>query len=132
MATEPILRKKDLLYPELSYKILGSAFRVWSGVGFGHKEAFYQKALAQDFRTSGIMFHEQLPAKLSYQGKIIGLYYFDFLVEDKIVVELKVRNFFTKKDIQQVYGYLKAKNLQLGIIIHFTQTGVKSKRIINI
>jgi len=111
---------------------MGELFAVHTELGSGHKENFYQKAVAEEFRNSGLKFQEQLPAKITYRGKIIGIYYFDFLVDDKIVLEIKVRNYFSEKDIKQLYAYLKAKNLKLGIIAHFTKSGVKFKRIANI
>ena len=48
------------------------------------------------------------------------------------ILEIKVKNYFSKSDISQLYSYLKAKGLQLGIIAHFTKTGVKFKRVVNI
>jgi len=126
------LKRKDLIYPELCYQIMGVLFEVWSRLGFGYKENFYQKSIGEEFKNIGLKFKEQLPVKISYKDKIIGIYYFDFLIEDRIVVEVKVRNYFSKKDIEQLYSYLKAKNLKLGIIAHFTRNGVKFKRIVNL
>ncbi|PIY59662.1 GxxExxY protein, partial [Candidatus Wolfebacteria bacterium CG_4_10_14_0_8_um_filter_37_11] len=100
--------------------------------GFGHKESFYQKAVAINLENASLKFEEQLPVNIKYKGKKIGIYYFDYLIEDKIVLELKVRNYFSKKDIEQLYSYLKARDLKLGIIAHFTRAGVKFKRIVNI
>ncbi len=126
------LQRKDLIYPELCYQIIGVLFDVWSRVGPGHKESFYQKASAEGLRSAKLSFVEQLPVKLRYKNKEIGIYYFDFLVENKIVVEIKVREYFSKKDICQLSSYLKAKNLELGIIAHFTGSGVKYKRVVNL
>ncbi len=124
--------RKDLIYADLCYKIVGVLFSVWSDIGIGHKESFYQKATAEGLKEIHLKFKEQLPVKIRYKNKYIGIYYFDFLVGDKIVLEIKVRNYFSKKDIEQLYSYLKAKNLKLGIIAHFTRTGVKFKRVVNI
>jgi len=126
------LRKNNLIYPELSYKIIGTLFNVWNGVGSNHKESFYQKAAVRDFKEAGLSFKQQLPAKIIYKDEFVGVYYFDFLVEDKIVLELKVRDYFSKKDITQAFSYLKAKKLKLGIIAHFTKTGVRIKRVVNV
>lgn len=125
-------KEEEVAYPELSYKVVGALFEVWNNIGGGHKEKFYQRAVAQELKTSGVVFQEQLPAKVEYKGKFIGIYYFDFLIEDRVVLEIKVRNYFSKKDIEQIYSYLKAKNLKLGIIAHFTKTGVKFKRVLNL
>ncbi len=127
-----VVRKADLIFPELSYRILGILFEVWKNVGFGHKEKFYQNAIEKEFEINKIPFKGQLPVKVNYKGKALGIYYFDFLVDNKIVLEIKVRNFFSAKDIQQTHAYLKAKGLRLGIIAHFTASGVKFKRIVNI
>jgi len=121
-----------LIYSDLSYKILGMLFEAWNDIGFGHKESFYQKAVAINLENASLKFEEQLPVNIKYKGKKIGIYYFDYLIEDKIVLELKVRNYFSKKDIEQLYSYLKARDLKLGIIAHFTRADVKFKRIVNI
>ncbi len=128
----PTVKRSDLIYPELSYRIIGILFAVWSELGFGHKEKFYQNAISEEFKNTKLNFKEQLPCNIIYRNKKVGMYYFDFLVEDKIILEIKVRNYFSQKDIKQLYSYLKAKNLKLGLISHFTQSGVKFKRVINI
>lgn len=126
------VRKDDVIYPELSYKIIGILFEVWNTIGSNHKEKFYQKAAASDFAGAGLSFKEQLPAKISYKDKIVGIYYFDFLIDDKIILEIKSRDYFSKQDVDQLYAYLKAKNLKLGLLVHFTKSGVKVKRVVNI
>lgn len=126
------LKRKDLVHPDLSYKIIGILFEVWTKVGYGHKESFYQKAVAKSLKDAGLKFREQLPVKVRYKDEPLGEYHFDFLIEDKIVLELKVKNYFAKTDIEQLYSYLKAINLKLGILAHFTHGGVKSKRILNL
>lgn len=127
-----ILKRKDLIYPELSYQVARILFEVWSDVGIGHKEKFYQKAAAHCFDKHSLKYEEQLPVKINFKGTFIGIYYFDFLIENKIVLEIKVRNYFSKKDIEQLYAYFKARKLKLGIIAHFTKTGVKIKRVVNL
>ena len=126
------LQRKDLVYPELCYQIIGILFAVWTEIGFGYKEKIYQSAIEHAFTQSSIKFHRELPVKIQFKGKEVGIYYFDFLVDKKVVLEIKVRNFFSKKDINQLYSYLKAMKLKLGIIAHFTRTGVKFKRIVNL
>lgn len=126
------LKRSDLIYPELCYQIIGILFDVWTRVGHGHRERFYQKAIADGLKASGFSFREQVPVELSYHNQIIGSYYLDFLVESKIVLEVKVREYFSRRDIEQLYAYLRAGEFKLGLIAHFTRTGVKFKRIVNI
>jgi len=120
----------DLIYPKLSYQIIGSAFEVFNSMGSGYQEKYYQKALAKEFEEKKIKFQEQLPININHKGIDLGRYYLDFLVDNKIVVEIKNSSKFYIKDIKQVLGYLKAKNLKLGILICFSKNGVIHKRIL--
>ena len=125
------LVKKDILYPGESYKIIGSAFDVYNTLGSGHHEKYYQKALAEAFRLNHLSFKEQVPCMLQYKGISVGKVFLDFLVESKIVVEIKKGNSFSKRHIDQVLGYLKISTLKLAILINFGNEGVLSKRIVN-
>lgn len=91
--------KEDLLYPELSFKLIGCAFEVYNELGPGHLEKFYQKAFVVALEKKKIAFKEQFYAPLFFQGQIIGKNFFDFLVENIIVVELKKGNNFSKSNI---------------------------------
>jgi len=125
-------KKSDLVYPELSYKIVGLLYEVDNELGYGYQEKYYEKALAEGFKQEGLNYQEQLHIPLTFKNSKIGDYFLDFLVEDKIVVELKKGDRFSKKNIEQVYAYLKAKNLKLGILAQFSSDGLKFKRIVNI
>ena len=128
------MSKKDteFLFEKESYAIIGAAYDVFNALGPGHKELFYQKALARYFQEHNIPFEKELQAKVCYRGEEVGIYRLDFLVFGKIVVELKKRKYFSQKDIRQVYAYLRAMNLKLGILIHFGQDAVHKKRVVNI
>jgi len=128
----PTTHKPDLLYPELSFKIVGILFNVDNELGPGHKEKYYENAVATALRTSGLQYKQQLYVPLQYNGNVVGKYFLDFLVEEKIVLELKQGDSFSKKNIDQTLSYLKANKLQLGIIAQFTSQGVKYKRIVNL
>lgn len=124
--------RNDLIYKDECYQIIGLIYEVYNDIGFGHKEKFYQNAVANIFSENKIPFKRELKAKITYKGKNIGYYFFDFLVFDKMVVELKQRNYFSKKDIEQLYSYLKAMNLKLGLLIYFTKSGIRYRRIVNL
>jgi len=125
------LKRKDLFYPRLSYKIIGGLFEVHNSLGAGHYEKYYQRALANEFTRIKLSFKEQVYNPLIFKNKKVGSYYLDFLIEDKIILEIKKGDRFSKKHIDQVYSYLKSNNLKLGILANFGQSGVKFKRIIN-
>ena len=130
--TSENLNRRDILYPELSYEIVGCAFDVFNELGPGFHEKYYQRALAEVLKNKKLRFSEQTGQPLKYKGAVIGRQYLDFLVEDKIIVEIKKSNNFSRRNIEQVLGYLKTNNLRLAILINFTNTNVVSKRIINI
>lgn len=121
-----------MVYKEECFQIVGMIFEVFNDVGYGHKENFYQKGVANIFRKNNIDFKEQVKARVLCKGEEVGYYVFDFLVLNKIVVELKQKNYFSKKDIEQLYSYLKASNLKLGILAYFTNQGIRFKRIVNL
>jgi GxxExxY protein len=123
---------KDLIYADECYQLMGIIFKVFKRLGFGHKESFYQKALAEEFKDNNIDFKEQLRCKIKYKNKELGTYILDFLVFGKIVIELKQKNFISPKDIDQLYKYLRATNLKLGLIVTFTREGAKCKRVVNL
>ena len=131
METKKLVRD-DLIYPELSYKVVGWAYGVFNQLGPGHSEKIYQRAYAEVVKVSPCKYSEQVYYPLTFQGKTIGKSYFDFLIDEKIIVELKKNSIFSKTHIDQVLSYLKVSGLKLAIIINFTNEGVKFKRIINI
>lgn len=126
------LQRKDLVYPELSYKVIGILFEVFNELGPGLQERYYQRAVAACLQSIRIPFIEQARSPLEFQNRPIGFGVLDFLIDDKIVLELKRGNRFLKQAIDQVQTYLKTSNHQLGIIANFTSHGVTYKRILNL
>ncbi|MDD5551634.1 MAG: GxxExxY protein [Candidatus Pacebacteria bacterium] len=124
--------KTDLIYPELSYRIIGIMFEVYNNLGVGYQEKYYQRAIAAVFKKEKLNFQEQVLVPLKYLDEKIGRYFLDFLIEDKIILEIKKGDRFSRKDIEQVYAYLKARKLKLGLLVNFTNNGVKFKRILNL
>lgn len=126
-----MIQKQDLIYPELSYKLVGLAYNVFNELGHGHLEKIYQKAYAKELKEAGIVFKEQAPYQVFYKEEVIGNNYLDFLIEEKVIIELKRSDFYSKKYIDQVSNYIKVSNLKLAILINFTSNGVRIKRIVN-
>lgn len=127
-----INKEVELVYPELSYQIVGILFEVYNELGHGHPEKTYQKAVAVALARAKLRFEEQLYIPIEFKNEKVGKTFLDFLIEDKIVLEIKKGNYFVRSHIDQVYKYLVAKNLKLGILAYFTPRTVHFKRIINI
>ncbi|OGD62072.1 hypothetical protein A2215_00485 [Candidatus Berkelbacteria bacterium RIFOXYA2_FULL_43_10] len=122
----------DLIYEKESYAIIGCCFEVYNKLCPGLKEKNYQVALEKVFQKKNIPFKSQLYVPLKIDNEIIGKYYLDFLVYDIIALEIKTGKHFHRKDIEQIYAYLKSKRLKLGLLINFTNSGVQHKRIVNL
>ena len=125
------LIRKDLIYPELSYKIIGCAFDVHNELGGGHHEKYYQRALAEAFSRRNLIFKEQAYYSLKYRGKIVGKGFVDFIVNDKVIVEIKKGDRYSKRHIDQVLEYLKLNDFKLAILISFGSDKVSFTQIVN-
>lgn len=121
-----------IIYKELSYKIVGALFEVYNELGYGLQEKYYQKAIAKMLSNNGISFQEQVPYKIAIKGVEVGRYYLDFLIDDKIVLEIKRGRHYSRRNIEQVKGYLHVTKKQLAILANFMPDGVKTLRIPNI
>ena len=127
---DELIRDTKILHPELSYQIIGACFAVYKEIGPGHKEEYYQRALAAWFKQKGIRFREQVYERLEFSGERIGSYRLDFLVEEKIVVEIKALERFRFENYRQVKTYLSQTGIDLGLLIRFSDDGVRFQRIL--
>ena len=126
-----VLRRQDLLYPELSFKINGVLFDVFKQLGGNHQERYYQKAVAAGLAEESLPFRQQVYVPLQFHGQSVGSYFLDFLIADKVILELKRGKFVPARIIDQTKQYLSALGLKLALIACFTANGVVSKRIVN-
>lgn len=115
----------------LSYKLIGLIYDVYNRLQYGHKEKIYQQAFEELLKKEKIGYTRELFCPIKFENKTIGKYFLDFLVDGKVVVELKVAEDFYPKYTKQVINYLKAKSFKLGLIFLLTKTSVRIKRIIN-
>jgi GxxExxY protein len=126
------LKFSEVLYPELSYKLVGILFEVYNELGPGHREKYYENAVEVALNKAELNYKKQLYFPVTFKGEKVGSYFFDFLIEDVIVLELKQGERFSKRNIEQVFEYLKASRLKLGLIAQFAQSDLKFKRVVNI
>lgn len=99
-------------------------------IGCGFTEPVYQEAFEEELRLRNIPFHREKTIQISYKGKILTKEFRpDFICYDKIIVELKAVDELVDEHISQVYNYLKASKLQLGILINFGKKSIEYKRL---
>ncbi len=117
----------NLLHKELSYKIVGLAFKVHNSLGRFAKEKQYGDLIKQYLEKEFIPFEREKSLSLAGLDKNRA----DFIIDNKIILELKAKDFIYKEDYYQLLRYLSAAKLKLGIIINFRNKYLKPKRIIS-
>lgn len=121
----------DLLYKELSGKIIGAAIEVHKILGTGFLEAVYQEALEYELKLRKIPFESQIELKINYKDITLKQKYKpDFLINNQIIVEIKAEKALTEIDEAQLHNYLKATRMKLGLLLNFGKLKVEIKRII--
>ena len=123
--------KQGIIFPELSYKIIGAAFRVFNELGWGLPEKDYQAALAKELSLSSLEYQREYFVPLKYKGENLSKYFADFLVSKQILLELKVVPKLGYAHARQILTYLKSAGIKLGILLYFTREGVKYRRVLN-
>jgi len=125
-------RADKLLYKELSYKVIGAIYNVRNTYGSGQKEFVYQNALAEELEKRKIPFRREVSIKIisPNSGKTMGSYKLDFVIDNKIVVEVKAVKFTPAKMEQQLYSYLRSTKFEVGFLVNFGSTKLYLKRII--
>jgi len=121
-----------IVFKELSYEIVGCLYDVFNELGYGYHEKHYERALMKCFETKDVKYKNQVPYKLFFKDRFIGYYYLDFLVENKIILEIKQGNYFSRTNIVQANAYLKKTGLKLAILANFTSKGIRFLRLLNI
>src|SRR4029077_14976359 len=119
---------KTLGDSEITQQIIGAAIRVHRELGPGFLESIYEEALAVEFALSGIQFVRQYPVALFYRDHQIGEHRLDFLVEGKIVVELKAISELGESHLAIARSYLTATTLQDGLLFNFATAPLTIKR----
>ena len=109
-----------IIYKEESYKIVGAAFKVYNTLGAGFLEAVYQEALEIELQRQGIPYEREKELKIVYDGvELKQTYKADFVCYGKIIVELKAVSVLDDAHRAQVYNYLHATGLKMGLLLNF-------------
>ena len=110
----------EVLYKDESYQIMGACFEVYKEKGCGFAEAVYQECLEIEFELQGLSFKAQSELHLTYKGKPLKQKFIpDFILFEKIVVELKAVSELTDGHRAQVHNYLRASGFRLGLLVNF-------------
>ena len=115
---------------DVTYAINGAVFEVNNILGPGFLEKVYEKALMIELSGRGVSVENQVPLKVSYKEQIVGEYFADLLVEDRVIVEIKSVANLLREHQAQLLNYLKATGICVGLLVNFTRNKAEIKRMV--
>jgi GxxExxY protein len=110
---------QDFKHKELTEKTINIFYRVYSKLGYGFLEKVYENAMMIEFKREDILAVSQSPIKVFYEGEVIGEYYADILVDNKVIVEIKAAKQLVEENEAQLLNYLKATDIEVGLLLNF-------------
>lgn len=122
--------KAEYKYSDITERIIGCAMKVHNILGNGFQEVIYQRALAIELEKAKLLFTRELEIPIYYDDVEIGTRRVDFLIDEKIMVELKAITVLDKVHLAQALNYLEAYKLEIGLLINFGSTRLEFKRLI--
>lgn len=121
----------NLVYEELTYGIRGCLMEVYNRLGPGFREETYKKALVKELELAGLSSSREHTIEVRYRGGVIDEYRLDFVVEGKVVLELKAVGQMHPRFEAQLLSYLKASGLRIGFLVNFGSSELHIKRLVN-
>ncbi len=120
-----------LIYEETTYNLNGILFKVHNELGRFCNEKQYGDAIESYLKKSNILYEREKILPPTFEDELRGRNKIDFLIENKIILEIKTKRFLSKEDYYQIRRYLNALNKKLGILVNFRQKYIKPRRILN-
>ncbi len=118
----------DFKHTDITEKIIKAAYEVHNTLGFGFAEKVYENALAIELERLGLRVKQQEPIRVVYKKQLVGDYFADLVVEDKVIVELKAASTIDKVFETQLINYLRASGIEVGLLLNFSRK-VEIKRM---
>lgn len=119
-----------MIYEELTREIINAFYEVHQILGFGFLEQVYQNALYKELIKRGSKCEPQKELKVYYKGEVVGKYVADMVVADKVVLELKAVCTLRPEHEWQLINYLKATEMQVGLLLNFGQSAEVRRKIL--
>jgi GxxExxY protein len=100
-------------------QIIKAFYHVYNELGHGFLEKVYENAMVIQLRKQGLVVRQQAPVRVYFDGRIVGLYYADLLVDNKVIVEIKAAEALCEEHEAQLLHYLKATEIDVGLLLNF-------------
>ncbi|HET8714661.1 MAG TPA: GxxExxY protein [Holophagaceae bacterium] len=121
--------RAELLHAEITSKVLEASFEVINELGAGFLESVYEKAMILALRGKGIKVEAQVPLDVRFRGELVGQFFADLVVEERVIVELKAVKTLLPEHQAQVINYLKATRMEVGLLINFGTPKLEYRRL---
>jgi GxxExxY protein len=109
----------DLIEKQLTHSVIGAFFEVYNTLGYGFLEHLYVRAMERELRARGHRVSREVGVRVMYKGSELGIQRLDLVVDEKLVIEAKASSDLHKAATRQLYNYLRATNLRVGLLLHF-------------
>lgn len=106
-------------HKKVTEKIIGVFYKVYRNLGYGFLEKVYENAMMVELRKEGVSAVAQSPIKVFYEGDVVGEYFADILVDNKVMVEIKAAKHLVAEHEAQLLNYLKATDIEVGLLLNF-------------
>ena len=106
-------------FSDLTKNIIHCFYKVYNKLGYGFLEKVYENSLKFELESKNYKVESQKPIKVYYREQLVGEYFADLVVDDKIIIELKANKFLSPEDDAQILNYLKATKYEIGLILNF-------------
>ena len=120
----------SLLYQDLTGQVIGIAIKVHKNLGPGFVEKVYQRALYLEFKRAGLKFEREKKIAITYNSANLGYFEVDFVVDNRVILELKATQEIGDIHMAQIISYLKAAEIKVGLILNFANRSLEWKRVV--
>lgn len=118
-----------MIEEELTSQIIKAFYKVHNTLGFGFLEKVYENALMLELQENGFQVESQKPIDVYYHGKIVGEYFADLIVENKVILEIKSAETISQAHESQTINYLKATRIEVGLILNFGRSATLKRKV---
>jgi GxxExxY protein len=119
-----------MLHGEITADIINAFLKVYNTLGYGFLEKVYENALAFELSKRGRMVKQQVPIQVYYEGRAVGDYFADIIVDDTVILELKAAEQIVVEHEAQLINYLKATRFEVGLLLNFGKEAKFKRKIL--
>ena len=120
---------ESLLHKDITEEIISAYYYVYNELGYGFLEKVYENAMLIELKSRGFKVESQKIIKVHFKDSIVGEYFADMIVEDKIILELKSCEALVPEHEVQLFNYLKATNIEVGLLFNFGKRAAFKRKI---